>query len=88
MQIDSEILKALCEKVEEPIRKMYRKLGADYDRGDWIILNQNLFHEWVGKILPERVRLSRYLPDDTPGVVLNGKYYPPYRQFMEPLTCK
>jgi hypothetical protein len=54
----------------ENIREAFRELGADYDRWDVLIINENLFPELkMFKLYNEQIKLSKYLPDDCPGII-------------------
>lgn len=67
-------LKALFTHLDDqhlqPLRDLWRALGADYDRGDFIFMNENLFPELLGMDLPDRMGLSSFLPPDCPGIIV------------------
>ena len=79
-------LKALIthidEQTQQPARDLWRELGADFDRGDIIVMNENLFPELTLVQLPQRIEVSRFLPNDCPGVVMSGEIFRDYRGYI------
>lgn len=65
------ILAHYDEQYNQPIRDFFRALGADWDRGDKVILNARIFKIDLPECLKGRVIISNVFIDDVPGYVFN-----------------
>lgn len=76
---DFERVKALLIHIEEQqnqaVRDLFSHVGADYDRGDLIVLNDSYLPELLDVQLPKQIVLSRYLPDKTFGIVVREGFF-------------